>query len=58
MRNFAKMALMSGSPDRSRTDMGYGMENRNGSYDRGGETGGRATRGTLTWDNTRGEETA
>lgn len=58
MRNFAKMALMSGSPDRSRTDMGYGMENRNGSYDRGGETGGRATRGTLTWDNTRGAETA
>lgn len=58
MRNFAKMAMMSGSPDRSRTYMGYGTENRNGSYDRGGETGGRATRGTLTWDNTRGAESA
>lgn len=59
MRNFTKMALMSENSNRSnRTNMGYDMENRNGSYDRGGETGGRATRGTLTWDNTRGAESA
>lgn len=59
MRNFTKMALMSENTNRSnRTNMGYDMENRNGSYDRGGETGGRATRGTLTWDNTRGAESA
>lgn len=59
MRNFTKMALMSENSNRgNRTNMGYDMENRNGSYDRGGETGGRATRGTLTWDNTRGAESA
>lgn len=59
MRNFTKMALMSENANRgNRTNMGYDMENRNGSYDRGGETGGRATRGTLTWDNTRGAESA
>lgn len=59
MRNFTKMALMSENTNRgNRTNMGYDMENRNGSYDRGAETGGRATRGTLTWDNTRGAESA
>lgn len=59
MRNFTKMALMSENANRgNRTNMGYDMENRNGSYDRSGETGGRATRGTLTWDNTRGAESA
>lgn len=43
-----------GRTDMRYPDMGYGMENRNRDYDRGTETGGRATRGTLTWDNTRG----
>ena len=39
-------------------DMGYGMENRERGYDRAREAPGRATRGTLTWDNTRGAESA
>ena len=67
MRNMTKMMLLNNErdgrtdmryPDMRYPDMGYGMENRNGSYDRGTETGGRTTKGTLTWDNTRGAESA
>jgi hypothetical protein len=32
--------------------------NRSGDYDRGSEMPGKASRGTLTWDNTRGAESA
>lgn len=58
MRNFAKMALMSGAPDRVQNNMGYGMGNRNGSYDRGATMPRNASRGTLTWDNPHGAESA
>lgn len=58
MRSGAKMMMLSRERD-SRTDMrypnmGYGMENRN----TGTEMADRASRGTLTWDNTRGAESA
>lgn len=79
MRNFAKMALMSGSPDRGRTDtsggqmnggymnfgnMGYDMENRfrdrrgREHYDNGRYAPRNESSGTLTWDNSRGAESA
>ena len=74
MRNFAKMALMSGSPDRGRMDtnggnmnygnMGYDMESRfrdrrgREHYDNGRYAPRSESSGTLTWDNSRGAESA
>lgn len=79
MRNFAKVALMSGSPDRGRADtnggqmnggymnygnMGYDMESRfrdrrdRDHYDNGQYAPRNDSSGTLTWDNSRGAESA
>lgn len=62
MRNMTKMMLLNKERD-GQTDMrypgvGYGMESRGRDYDRGREMTDRASRGTLTWDNTRGAESA
>ena len=62
MRNATRMMMLNrerdGQTDMRYPDTGYGTENRSRDYDRGREAPGRATRGTLTWDNTRGAESA